>query len=619
MNYLTVEGVSKSYGDRVLFEDITFYVNQGDRVAFIAKNGTGKSSLMNIIMEQEEADSGSVWLHNKVSFGYLSQSPNLDPERTAFEAVYNSDNPAITAITNYEKAMKNPDDQEAIQEAMAAMDSSQAWDYEIKISQVLAKLKIDYLERKIKVLSGGQKKRIALAKVLIDAPDFLILDEPTNHLDLDMIEWLEEYLKQGKQTLFMVTHDRYFMDSVCTQILELDNQEIYKYTGDYAYYLEKKAMREASFSASTDKAKNLYRKELDWMRRQPKARGTKAKARIDKFFEVEKKAKATTDNDDVFLDIKMNRLGSKILELYNLNKSYGKQVILKDFNYKFSKKDRVGIVGKNGAGKTTLLNMMTGKEQPDSGKVVVGDTLVIGYYTQSGMKMKDEQRVIEVVQDIAEYIPMHGGQKITARQLCERFLFDAKKQLNFVSKLSGGERRRLHLLTILMKNPNFLILDEPTNDLDIMTLQVLEDFLMQFPGIVVIVSHDRHFMDKIVEHTFVLEGEGIVRDYPGNYSAYRAVVEQEAIAARTEQKELSNDKPVVKKASQVSHEEQKEFKKLERQIEKLEEKKVKISAQFADTSLSTEKITELSKKLNALNEELEEKEMAWMELIEKME
>lgn len=618
MNYLTVEGVSKAYGDRVLFEDITFYVNQGDRVAFIAKNGTGKSSLMNIIMEEEEADSGSVWLHNKLRIGYLSQAPKLDPERTAFEAVYNADNPAIKAIVAYEAAMKNPNDQETIQAAMAAMDAHQAWDYEIKIKQILAKLKVDYLDRKIKVLSGGQKKRIALAKELIDAPDFLILDEPTNHLDLDMIEWLEEYLKKGNQTLFMVTHDRYFMDSVCTQILELDNQEIYKYTGDYAYYLEKKAMREASFAASTDKAKNLYRKELDWMRRQPKARGTKAKARIDKFFDVEKKAKAKVGEEEVFLDIKMNRLGSKILELYNINKRYGDHVILENFNYKFSKKDRVGIVGKNGAGKTTLLNMMTGREQPDSGKVVTGETLVIGYYTQSGMKMKDEQRVIEVVRDIAEFIPMHGGQKITARQLCERFLFDAKKQLNFVSKLSGGERRRLHLLTIIMKNPNFLILDEPTNDLDIVTLQVLEDFLIQFPGVVVIVSHDRHFMDKIVEHTFVLEGDGQVRDYPGNYSAYRAAMKAEEIIAREETKELMEDKPVIKKASQISHEEQKEIKRLERQIDKLEQKKTKIAAQFNDMNLSPEKITDLSKELNEINEQLEEKEMAWMELIEKM-
>ena len=463
-----------------------------------------------------------------------------------------------------------------------------------------------------------KKKRVALAKVLIDAPEFLILDEPTNHLDLDMIEWLEDYLKQGKQTIFMVTHDRYFLDSVCNQILELDQQQIFKYTGNYAYYLEKKADRESSFASTTEKAKNLYRKELDWMRRQPKARGTKAKARIDKFFEVEKKAKRSLDDDEVMLDIKMTRLGSKIIELHNIQKSYGEHVILRGFDYKFKKGDRVGIVGKNGAGKTTLLNMMVGKEDVDGGKIVVGDTIVIGYYTQSGMKLKEDHRVIDVIRNIAEFIPMHKGQKLSAVQLCERFLFDAKKQQTFVSKLSGGERRRLYLLTIIMKNPNFLILDEPTNDLDIMTLQVLEEFLQSFPGCIVIVSHDRHFMDKIVEHTFVLEGDGLVRDFPGNYSAYRAVAKQEAIEAKAEEKVLTADQPEVKTASKISQEERKEIKRLERQISKLEEQKTKITAQFNDMSLTPDQITELSKKLNQLNEDLEEKEMRWMELVDEL-
>ncbi|BDS13482.1 ABC-F family ATP-binding cassette domain-containing protein [Aureispira anguillae] len=618
MNYLTVEGVSKSFGERVLFEDITFYINQGDRVAFIAKNGTGKTSLMDIIMKKEEADGGKVWLHHKISIGYLSQDPNLDLESTVFEAVYNSENPVMQAILAYEKSLSNPDDVESMQEAMSAMDRMQAWDYEFKIKQILSKLKVDYMDRKVKMLSGGQKKRVALAKVLIDAPQFLILDEPTNHLDLDMIEWLEDYLKQGKHTIFMVTHDRYFLDSVCTQILELDQQQIFKYSGDYGYYLEKKADRENNFAATTEKAQNLYRKELDWMRRQPKARGTKAKARIDKFFEVEKKAKRKLDNDEVMLDIKMTRLGSKIIELHNIHKSYGEHVILKGFDYKFKKGDRVGIVGKNGAGKSTLLNMMVGKETVDAGKIVIGDTIVIGYYTQSGMKLKEDKRVIDVVRDIAEFIPMHKGQKLTAVQLCERFLFDSKKQQTYVSKLSGGERRRLYLLTILMKNPNFLILDEPTNDLDIMTLQVLEEFLLTFPGCIVIVSHDRHFMDKIVEHTFVLEGDGFVRDFPGNYSAYRAVSKQEAIETKAEEKELAAAKPVVKTASKISQEERKEVKRLERQISKLEDQKTAITAQFNDTNLSPEKIAELSKELNQLNENLEEKEMRWMELVDEL-
>lgn len=616
MNYLTVDGVSKSFGERILFEDITFYINQGDRVAFIAKNGTGKTSLMDIIMKKEEAGAGTVWLHNKISIGYLSQDPSLDLEATVFEAVYNSENPALKAILAYEKSLLHPDDIETMQEAMSSMDRLQAWDYEFKIKQILSKLKVDYMDRQIKMLSGGQKKRVALAKVLIDAPEFLILDEPTNHLDLDMIEWLEDYLKQGKQTIFMVTHDRYFLDSVCNQILELDQEQIFKYTGNYAYYLEKKADRESSFAATTDKAKNLYRKELDWMRRQPKARGTKAKARIDKFFEVEKKAKRSLDDEEMMLDIKMTRLGSKIVELHNIQKSYGEHVILRGFDYKFKKGDRVGIVGKNGAGKTTLLNMMVGTEKVDGGKIVVGDTINIGYYTQSGMKLKEDHRVIDVIRNIAEYIPMHKGQKLTAVQLCERFLFDAKKQQNFVSKLSGGERRRLYLLTIIMKNPNFLILDEPTNDLDIMTLQVLEEFLQGFPGCIVIVSHDRHFMDKIVEHTFVLEGDGLVRDFPGNYSAYRAVAKQEAIEAKAEERELAADQPVVKTASKISQEERKELKRLERQISKLEERKVSITAKFNDASLNPEQIMELSKELNQLGEDLEEKEMRWMELVD---
>jgi ATP-binding cassette subfamily F protein uup len=616
MNYLTVDGVSKSFGERILFEDITFYINQGDRVAFIAKNGTGKTSLMDIIMKKEEAGGGTVWLHNKISIGYLSQDPSLDLEATVFEAVYNSENPALKAILAYEKSLLHPDDIEAMQEAMSSMDRLQAWDYEFKIKQILSKLKVDYMDRQVKMLSGGQKKRVALAKVLIDAPEFLILDEPTNHLDLDMIEWLEDYLKQGKQTIFMVTHDRYFLDSVCNQILELDQEQIFKYTGNYGYYLEKKADRESSFSATTDKAKNLYRKELDWMRRQPKARGTKAKARIDKFFEVEKKAKRTLDDDEMMLDIKMTRVGSKIVELHNIQKSYGEHVILRGFDYKFKKGDRVGIVGKNGAGKTTLLNMMVGIEKVDGGKIVVGDTINIGYYTQSGMKLKEDHRVIDVVRNIAEYIPMHKGQKLTAVQLCERFLFDAKKQQNFVSKLSGGERRRLYLLTIIMKNPNFLILDEPTNDLDIMTLQVLEEFLQSFPGCIVIVSHDRHFMDKIVEHTFVLEGDGLVRDFPGNYSAYRVVAKQEAIETKAEERVLAADQPIVKTASKISQEERKEIKRLERQISKLEERKITITAKFNDTSLKPAQITELSKELNQLGEDLEEKEMRWMELVD---
>ncbi len=616
MNYLTVEAVSKSYGERTLFEDLTFYINQGDRVAFIAKNGTGKTSLMNIIMNREEGDAGKVWLHHKINVGYLDQNPQFDPKATVFESVYNSPNPIMQAIVAYETCMAQPDDAEAMQTAISGMDRLQAWDYEVKIKQILSQLKVDYLDRPIAQLSGGQKKRVALAKVLIDAPDFLILDEPTNHLDLDMIEWLEAYLKQGGQTIFMVTHDRYFLDSVCTQILELDQQKIHKYNGSYAYYIEKKAEREASFNATTEKAKNLYIKELDWMRRQPKARGTKAKARIDKFFEVEKKAKRKVDSDRVHLDIKMTRLGSKIIEFHKVHKAYGPLQILDGFDYKFSRKDRVGIVGNNGTGKTTLLNILVGTESVDAGKVIRGDTVVVGYYTQKGINLKDDQRVIDVVRDIAEFIPMHGGQKLSAVQLCERFLFDAKKQQNYLSKLSGGERRRLYLLTILMKNPNFLILDEPTNDLDIVTLQVLEEFLLDFPGVIVIVSHDRHFMDKIVEHTFVLEGNGQLRDFPGNYSAYRTFAKEQAQSQKKEIQIQQKQTEPAKSKSKISHEEQKEFKRLERQIAKLEDQKTSITQQFNQAGLSPESIQELSKELNEVAALLEEKENRWMELVD---
>lgn len=619
MNFLTVENAAKAYGDRVLFDDVTFYINKGDRVAFIAKNGSGKTSLLNIISNKETADKGNVWVHHKISTGYLSQDPNLNPEDTVFEAVYNSPSPVMQAIGAYEASMLNLEDSEAMQKAMAAMDRLNAWDYEVRIKQILTKLKVDYFDRKIKMLSGGQKKRVALAKVLIEAPEFLILDEPTNHLDLEMIEWLEEFLVQGKQTIFMVTHDRYFLDSVCNQILELDAGQIFKYQGDYEYYLEKRAERQESIAATTEKAQNTYRKELDWMRRQPKARGTKAKARVDKFYDVEKKAKHKVDNDEVHLDIKMSRLGSKILELHNVSKRYGNLVLIDKFDYKFKKNDRVGIVGKNGSGKTTLLNMMTGSLQPDSGKVVLGDTLVIGYYTQAGLKVKVDKRVIEVVRDVAEFIPMNGGKKLSAIQLCERFLFDAKKQLTYVSKLSGGERRRLHLLTILMKNPNFLILDEPTNDLDLMTLQVLEEFLIHFPGCVLVVSHDRYFMDKIIEHVFVMEGEGKIRDFPGNYTSYRLTADREAEEAKAEKKAQEPVKKVETKNLKSFYEERKELKRVEKQMAKLEDQKKKVANEFNNPDLTPEQMTDLGKQLKAIDEELEEKEMRWMELAELLE
>ena len=618
MNLLSVENISKSYGEHVLFEDIAFGINKGQKIALIAKNGSGKTSILNILSGDDASDAGQVNYRKGIRVSFLSQEPMLDPNLTIEETIFASDNELLRAITSYEKALANPDDQDAYQKAFEEMERYDAWDFETQYKQILSKLKLDDIHLKISILSGGQKKRLALANALINKPDLLILDEPTNHLDLEMIEWLEQYFAKENMTLFMVTHDRYFLERVCNEIIELDNGKLYPYKGNYSYYLEKKEARIEQEAVEHHKSKLLFKKELTWMRRQPKARTTKSKSRIDDFHAIKEKASQRRNDHQIQLEINMERMGSKILELHKISKSYPGKPILDKFEYNFLRGERIGIIGKNGAGKTTLLNMMVGKEEVDGGKIVVGDTIVIGYYTQSGMKLKEDHRVIDVIRNIAEFIPMHKGQKLSAVQLCERFLFDAKKQQTFVSKLSGGERRRLYLLTIIMKNPNFLILDEPTNDLDIMTLQVLEEFLQSFPGCIVIVSHDRHFMDKIVEHTFVLEGDGLVRDFPGNYSAYRAVAKQEAIEAKAEEKVLTADQPEVKTASKISQEERKEIKRLERQISKLEEQKTKITAQFNDMSLTPDQITELSKKLNQLNEDLEEKEMRWMELVDEL-
>ncbi|AFC26294.1 ABC-F family ATP-binding cassette domain-containing protein [Saprospira grandis] len=621
MNYLSVEGLNKAYGDRVLFTDITFYINQGDKVALVAKNGTGKTSLLRTLAGEESPEGGKVWLHPNIQTVFLKQEPNMSPLLTVFEAVYQSANPIMQALANYEKAMKHPEDGDRLQQALSDMDRLNAWNYDQKVKMILSVLKVDYLDRPLGQLSGGQKKRVALAKVLIDEPDFLILDEPTNHLDLEMIEWLQDYLKQAKITLLTVTHDRYFLDAVCNQILELDQQELFKYTGNYSQFLEKKALRQANEAANLARTKKLYKKELEWMRRQPQARGTKAKSRVDDFYQIEAKAKKKTEEGELELDIQMSRLGSKILELHNVSKSYRGQVLFEKLDYKFRKRDRLGIIGRNGTGKSTLLNIITQNLASDTGKVVHGETLKIGYYTQANMQIKTDKKALDVVRDIADYIPMNGGKKLSASQLMERFLFDPSKQQTFISKLSGGELRRLHLLCILMDNPNFLILDEPTNDLDIVSLQVLEEFLQEFPGCVLLVSHDRYFMDRIVEHVFVL-GEGSqVRDFPGNYTDYR-LAQAEAQKAEQLQKEAEKkaekQKVEVKKSRNPSKEERKEIKKLERQIEKLEEKKQKLSEGFNDNSLSAEQIVELSKELNAIQEELDEKEMQWMELVEEL-
>jgi ABC transport system ATP-binding/permease protein len=614
MNFLTLSNISKSYGERVLFADLTMHINEGDKVALIAKNGTGKTSLLNIItgLESPDIDKGSVFLHKDSQMAFLSQEANLDEKLTVFDAVYTSPSPVMKAIAAYEKSMLH-EDVDAMQDAISEMDRLSGWDFEAKVKEILTKLQVDFFDKPIGQLSGGQKKRVALAKTLIDAPRFLILDEPTNHLDLHMIEWLEEYMKQPNITLLMVTHDRFFLEAVCNNIIELDNGELVKYTGNYSEYLMKKAERDENSAVQSAKNQNLFRKELDWMRRQPQARTTKAKSRIDAFFELDKKVKNKVNNDVMTIDIQMNRLGSKIVELHNVGISFGNQVILKNFDYKFKPKDRIGLVGRNGMGKSTLLNLITEGLQPDSGKVVVGDTVVIGYYSQHTPDFSNEKRVIDIIKDIAEYIPLKGGKKLGAAQLLEQFLFEPRNQQTMVSKLSGGEKRRLHLLTLLIKNPNFLILDEPTNDLDVMTLQVLEEFLETYEGILLIVSHDRHFMDKLVEHTFALEGNGYVRDFPGNYSAYREFKNQELAQSRKDAAQEKKGQPIA--VVQQVNVNEKELKRIEKELERLEKQKSDLTAKFNDVNLSQDLMLKYSTDLKDVISKIEESEAKWLDLV----
>ncbi|MEM1123213.1 MAG: ABC-F family ATP-binding cassette domain-containing protein, partial [Bacteroidota bacterium] len=509
---------------------------------------------------------------------------------------------------------------EKMEKALTLMDDLKAWDFEAKFKEILFKLNITDLNQKIAILSGGQKKRLALAKLIIDDPEFLILDEPTNHLDLEMIEWLEEYLQQSRITLLMVTHDRYFLERVCSHIVELDGGVLYRYKGSYSDFLEKKAAREENQATVLDRTKKLMNRELEWVRRQPKARGTKAKSRVDKFYEIKEKATQKVQNNEITIDIKGQRLGKKILEAHNISKRFGDFIAVEGFDYKFRKKERVGIVGPNGIGKSTFLKVITKQIRPDSGKIVVGGNTVFGYYTQEGIKLDKDQTIIEYIRNIAEYIPMDKGQKLTAEQLCERFLFDRKQQRVYISQLSGGERRRLYLLSVLMENPNFLILDEPTNDLDILTLNILEDFLLEFPGCVIIVTHDRYFMDKLVEHLFVFEGQGKIKDFNGTYTEYRAYAKAKELAEKRQKTapKAKKEKPAFQSETTagLTREQQKEFKRLEKQIEKLEEQKAVITEKFNDTNISAEDIEKFSKELGEVTEALEEKEMRWMELAE---
>jgi ATP-binding cassette subfamily F protein uup len=622
MNLLTVENISKSYGELVLFENLSFGINKDQKIALIAKNGTGKTSILNILSGADSPDTGQVNYRKSTRVSFLAQEPVMDPELTVEQTIFASDNEVLQVISSYEKALQNPEDADAYQTAFEAMDRFQAWDFETQYKQILFKLKLEDMDAKVGMLSGGQKKRLALADALINKPDLLVLDEPTNHLDLEMIEWLEEYFARENMTLFMVTHDRFFLERVCNEIIELDNGVLYPYKGNYSYYLEKKEARLEQESVEQHKTELLFKKELTWMRRQPKARTTKSKSRIDDFNTIKEKASNRRKEHEVQLELNMERMGSKVVEFVKVSKSYPNKPILNKFDYNFNRAERIGIIGKNGTGKSTFLNILAGRDQPDSGKVIIGETIKFGYYTQKGITIKAGQKVIDVIREFGDYIPLMKGKQISAQQLLERFLFDRKKQYDFVDKLSGGERKRLYLCTVLIQNPNFLILDEPTNDLDIVTLNVLESFLLDFQGCLLVVSHDRYFMDKIVDHLFVFRGDGVVEDFPGNYSDFRAYEDSQIQEKREGKEKVDTSKSTWKKTettNKLSYNDQKEYKQLERDIKKLESKKVELQAKFADSSLSGDEIAALSIELGELSETIDKKTERWFELSAMME
>lgn len=634
MHYASIENLTKSFVEKPLFTDITFNIQQGDKVALVAKNGAGKTSLLRVLAGLDTADSGKMWINKEVNVSYLDQNPKLDDNKNVLQNIFIHNNPIVNVVREYEDALIHHHD-EKLPDLMMRMDELEAWNFESKVKEILGSLQITDFDQMVVSMSGGQRKRLALAKVLIDISfgernNFLILDEPTNHLDFEMIEWLAEFLTSEKTTLLLVSHDRFFLDAVCNMILELENQQLYVHRGNFEMYLMKKAEREESDAASLDKAKNLYRKELAWMRKQPKARTVKSKSRQDSFYEVEEKATARKADDKLELNVKMTRLGGKILELKKVHKAFGEKKIMAGFDYTFKKGERIGIIGKNGVGKSTFLNVILGLENADSGKINPGDTVVFGYFHQQGLKLKEDKRVIEFVRDIAENFPLADGTKVSASQFLQLFQFSGDQQHTFISKLSGGEKKRLQLLSILFGNPNFLILDEPTNDLDLVTLAVLEDFLEQYQGCVIIVSHDRYFMDKLVDHLFVFEGDGVITDFPGNYSDWRSSIAREQKAKNKNpepiipvQKEETKEveKPIHKPQTatisrKLTFKEKIEFEKLGKEIPELEVEKAELNEKLLSGNLPYAEMNKMIERFGVVSKQLEEKELRWLELSE---
>jgi ATP-binding cassette subfamily F protein uup len=632
MHYVSAEGLTKSYGITPLFDSISFHINEGDKIALVARNGVGKSTLLNILAGKETPDEGKLWIHKDVTVALLEQDPKFEEDKSVLENIFHSQHPIMLATQQYESAADSGDS-EAMMRAMTRMDELNAWVFEAKVKEILGKLNIHHLQHKMNELSGGQRKRVALAKTLVDIGfdhnhTLLMLDEPTNHLDVEMIEWLEHFLNQENVTLLLVSHDRYFLDAVCDEIWELERNNMYVYKGDYENYLERKAARLESEHASIDKARNEYRKELEWMRKQPKARTTKSKSRQDNFYEVEARAKQKIADSQVQLQVKMTRLGGKIAEMKKVYKNYGDKTILKGFSYTFTKGERIGIIGKNGVGKSTFLNILQGIELADSGKINIGDTVVFGNFSQQGLEIKENMRVIEYVKTFAENFPLAKGGSLSAAQFLELFLFPPEKQFTYLNSLSGGEKKRLQLLTILFRNPNFLILDEPTNDLDLPTLAVLENFLQDYQGCILIVSHDRYFMDRLVDHLFLFNGDGEIKDFPGNYSQYR-VSQKEAerkvqdtrnkiqeAKIREQERPIENVTDNKKKAG---FKEKREFELLQKEIAELGKEKLALEEKLSDPDLPFEKLNEASKRIAELSSLLDEKEMRWLELSELME